>query len=238
MLSLSRKNIDYLGPKQHWLSLPGLLVVLAAHGLLFYMLWNQRPLPSPEQTVTLFAEVISQPASKKPAEAKPAPEPEPEPVELKPVKKPEPKPKVEQLVTKAPKTSQPESVVQPEPEPESVDEQDSVSDPVSEVPPRQMETGPVTLSTELSVSCPSLTAPVYPAISRRMGEEGKLVLRVELDEHGDVDDAQVVDSSGYARLDNAALEAVKNWQCRPSTRNGQPVRAVALQPFDFVLQGN
>lgn len=241
MLTLSQKNVDYLGSRQHWFSLPGLLLVLVAHGLLFYMLWNQRPLPSPEQTVTLYAEVISPPAPKKAPEDKPTPEPEPEPVKLKPVKKPESKPKIEQLVAKASKAPKSEPVVQqpePEPEPEPVVEQDVVPDPVSEVPPRQMETGPVTLSTELSVSCPSLTAPVYPAISRRMGEEGKLVLRVELDERGRVDDAHVVDSSGYARLDKAALEAVKNWQCRPSMRDGQPVRAVALQPFNFVLQGN
>jgi protein TonB len=101
-----------------------------------------------------------------------------------------------------------------------------------------MPAGPVTLSSELSVSCPKLTAPTYPAISRRMGEEGKLVLRVELDENGRIDDAKVIDSSGYERLDTAALTAVKSWQCNPSRRNGQPIRAVALQPFNFVLQGN
>ena len=89
-----------------------------------------------------------------------------------------------------------------------------------------------------SVSCPKLTAPDYPAISRRMGEEGKLVLRVELDETGHIDEAKVINSSGYDRLDAAALTAVKSWQCNPSLRNGQPVRAVALQPFNFVLQGN
>jgi len=94
------------------------------------------------------------------------------------------------------------------------------------------------LSSELSVSCPTLTPPEYPAISRRMGEEGKLVLRVELDESGRIDDAKVINSSGYERLDAAALTAVKSWQCNPSLRNGQPVRAVALQPFNFVLQGN
>ena len=115
---------------------------------------------------------------------------------------------------------------QPEPEPE----------PAPAVP--QISTGPVLLSSELSVSCPELAAPVYPSISRRMGEEGKLVLRVELDEKGRVDKARVATSSGYSRLDNAALETVRKWRCKPSTREGQAVRAVALQPFNFVLQGN
>ncbi|SET33433.1 outer membrane transport energization protein TonB [Nitrosomonas marina] len=235
MQSLTRKNADYLGSKQNFISLPGLLFVLVAHGALAYILWNQRLVPQPEQMVTLFAEIISQPAPES------APEPkqqEPVPVKLKPVKKPEIKPKIKRLATKAPELPEPVPVVQPDPEPEPVIEQEVFSEPVTKVPPRQMETGPVTLSSELSVSCPKLTAPTYPAISRRMGEEGKLVLRVELDESGHIDEAQVVDSSGYTRLDNAALEAVRNWQCRPSMRNGQPVRAIALQPFNFVLQGN
>ena len=101
-----------------------------------------------------------------------------------------------------------------------------------------MPAGPVTLSAELSVGCPQLNAPAYPPLSRRLGEEGKLVLRVELDEKGNVHVAQVVDSSGFKRLDEAAMAAVKTWRCNPPMRNGQPVRAIALQPFNFVLQGD
>ena len=62
--------------------------------------------------------------------------------------------------------------------------------------------------------------------------------RVELDDTGRVTSAKVQNTSGFARLDEAALSAVLKWQCTPPTRNGQPVRAVALQPFNFVLQGN
>ncbi|MBX3628445.1 MAG: energy transducer TonB [Nitrosomonas sp.] len=237
MQSLSQKNINYyLGSKQSLVSLPGILFVLIIHGALFYMLWTQRIMPQPEQLVTLFAEVISLPEPKTQPEVKP----EPVPAKLQPIQKPEPKPKVKQLVAKVPKISQPQPVVLPEPEPESETiEEEFIPKPVAEAPTRpQMPAGPVTLSSELSVSCPSLAAPTYPAISRRMGEEGKLVLRVELDENGRIDSARVIDSSGYDRLDNAALEAVRSWRCRPSMRDGQPVRAVALQPFNFVLQGN
>jgi len=156
---------------------------------------------------------------------------------LQPLQKPEPKPKIKQLATKAPDTSTPQPVVLPEPEVEPV-EKEYTPPPVETPAKPQMPAGPVTLTSELSVSCPSLTAPTYPAISRRMGEEGKLILRVELDESGRIENARVVDSSGYDRLDNAALEAVKSWQCKPAMRNGEPVRAVALQPFNFVLQGN
>lgn len=233
MQSLSRKNIEYLGPQQRLISLPGLLFVLLVHAALFYFLWNQRLIPPPEQMVTLFADLITLPAPN----TAPKVIPEPPPVKLQPAKKPVIIPKQEHLAAKTPAEPKQEHI-EPLPEPEPVMEQAKEAGPVAEAPPTQMQTGPVTLSSELSVSCPKLTAPAYPAISRRMGEEGKLVLRVELDENGRIDDAKVINSSGYERLDEAALAAVKNWQCNPSLRNGQPVRAVALQPFNFVLQGN
>ncbi|MDV6346560.1 energy transducer TonB [Nitrosomonas sp. Is35] len=235
MHSLSRKNIDYLGQQQHFISLPGLLFVLVVHAALFYFLWHQRLIPNPEQALTLFAELITPPAPVTPPKASP----EPAPVKLQPVKKPVVKPKQEQLVAKSPKVSE-KKQAEPAPKPvqEPVTEQVTAAPPVVEAPPKQMPTAPVALSSELSVSCPKLTPPEYPAISRRMGEEGKLVLRVELDENGHIDNAKVLNSSGYERLDAAALSAVKSWQCNPSLRDGQPVRAVALQPFNFVLQGN
>ncbi len=235
MQSLSRKNIEYVGSQQRFISLPGFLFVLIAHAALFYVLWNQRLIPPPEQMVTLFAELIASPVT----DASPKALPEPIPVKLQPAKKPVIKPKQERLVAKSPVTPKQEYVESlPEPFRESVADQGTESMSVAGAPPTQMSAGPVTLSSELSVSCPKLTAPTYPAISRRMGEEGKLVLRVELDENGRIDDAKVIDSSGYERLDTAALTAVKSWQCNPSQRNGQPIRAVALQPFNFVLQGN
>ncbi|MBL8500625.1 MAG: energy transducer TonB [Nitrosomonas sp.] len=232
MHSLSRKNIDYLERQQRFISLPGLLFVLVVHAVLFYFLWHQRLIPHPEQALTLFAELITPPAPVTPPKASP----EPTPVKLQPVKKPVVKPKQEQLVAKSPKVSEKKQA-----EPALKPVQEPVTEQVSAAPPgapKQMPTAPVTLSSELSVSCPKLTPPEYPAISRRMGEEGKLVLRVELDENGHIDNAKVLNSSGYERLDAAALSAVRSWQCNPSLRDGQPVRAVALQPFNFVLQGN
>jgi protein TonB len=95
----------------------------------------------------------------------------------------------------------------------------------------------VVLSGELAISCPERTPPSYPSLSRRLGEEGKAVLRVELDETGQVDRATIKTSSGYARLDEAALAAVRHWHCNAAKRDGVAVRAVAIQPFNFVLEG-
>jgi protein TonB len=70
-----------------------------------------------------------------------------------------------------------------------------------------------------------------------LGETGKVVLRVSLDKAGNVAKASVDRSSGFPRLDEAALMAVRDWRCTPALRNGQAVEATALQPFNFVLEG-
>ncbi|TYP94475.1 MULTISPECIES: energy transducer TonB [Nitrosomonas] len=100
----------------------------------------------------------------------------------------------------------------------------------------QMPSGPVMLSSELSVICPVMNSPSYPSRSRILGEHGKLMLKLELDESGRVKKAQVTNSSGYSRLDEAAITAVKTWRCKPPLQNGQPVPVIAFQPFSFVLK--
>jgi TonB family protein len=69
--------------------------------------------------------------------------------------------------------------------------------------------------------------PPYPEISRRLGERGKTVLRVEIDEHGSVIDDYVRRSSGSDRLDHTALTFVKdNWRWQPPSNRCRPVAAV------------
>ncbi|MEI7612830.1 MAG: TonB family protein [Betaproteobacteria bacterium] len=97
---------------------------------------------------------------------------------------------------------------------------------------------PVTLNSELSVVCSARTLPAYPSISRRLGEEGIVTLQVALDEHGKVSSTHIAISSGHPRLDEAARAAIMTWHCSPALHNAQPVRATALQPIKFILQGN
>jgi protein TonB len=92
-----------------------------------------------------------------------------------------------------------------------------------------------TLGPELAVQCPERMPPHYPAQAKRQREEGEVRLRVKLDENGRVASVTVVSSSGSPRLDEAARTAIESWRCRPAQRDGQPVRAVALQSLAFVL---
>ena len=97
---------------------------------------------------------------------------------------------------------------------------------------------PVVLSGDLSVSCPVRTAPKYPRISLKMDEEGSVIVRVKLDKEGNIAEASVKSSSGYKRLDDAAISAVQTWKCHPAMRDNIAVEAYALQPFEFKLEGN
>jgi protein TonB len=98
-------------------------------------------------------------------------------------------------------------------------------------------TPPVTASVDdLAVICPVRTAPRYPPQSRHLREQGEVTLRVEIDERGLVGAVDVIKSSGYARLDAAARAALLTWRCNPALRDGMPVRAIAIQRLEFVLE--
>ena len=68
-----------------------------------------------------------------------------------------------------------------------------------------------------------LTQPSYPMSSIHLGEAGALALDILVGADGRVRDAKVSKSSGYDRLDQAAVsEAKQHWHLRPATRNGVP----------------
>jgi protein TonB len=78
-------------------------------------------------------------------------------------------------------------------------------------------------------------APAYPPVSRRFGEQGRVLLRVLVSENGLAQSVQLDSSSGYEKLDRAAIEAVKKWSFIPAKRSNQPVSAYVLVPVKFSL---
>ncbi|MCK5720199.1 MAG: energy transducer TonB [Thiomargarita sp.] len=77
--------------------------------------------------------------------------------------------------------------------------------------------------------------PKYPRISRRRGEEGKVLLKVKVSKQGTANLVQVKQSSGYQRLDNAAYQAVNRWLFVPAKENGQVVSGWVIIPIIFKL---
>ena len=69
-----------------------------------------------------------------------------------------------------------------------------------------------------------------------MGEEGRVILRVLVNERGLPDDVQLRTSSGFSRLDSVALETVRQWKFVPARRGDTPVSAWVLVPISFSLR--
>jgi protein TonB len=78
--------------------------------------------------------------------------------------------------------------------------------------------------------------PAYPIQSRRLGEQGQVVLRVLVGEDGAAQKAQVQQTSGYDRLDRAALATVLTWRYVPGKRGGVPEAMWFDVPIQFVLE--
>lgn len=78
--------------------------------------------------------------------------------------------------------------------------------------------------------------PDYPSLSRRLGEEGRIILRVLITPEGLPRDIQLQASSGFPRLDQAALQTVRRWRFAPAMRGDEPLAAWVLVPIRFNLE--
>jgi protein TonB len=195
----------------------GLLFVLLLHGAALYGLWHYRLIPAPAEAATLMVQLIDPAVPDKPEPHKP---------EVRPIAPP--RFEHTHLVVDTPVVHPDEMRVPPP----------AVVEYVSPTPAAPtLPLPPVVLAGELSVSCPERSPPDYPSLSMRLNEQGRIVLRVELDADGKITGVSIKTSSGFLRLDDAAMNAVKTWHCKPALRDGIPTPAIALQPFDFILEG-
>jgi periplasmic protein TonB len=80
-------------------------------------------------------------------------------------------------------------------------------------------------------------APAYPSLSRRAGEQGRVVLRVLVSPSGKADEVEIRTSSGHHRLDESARDTVRRWRFIPAKRGDEPVQAWVLIPISFRLEG-
>jgi protein TonB len=78
--------------------------------------------------------------------------------------------------------------------------------------------------------------PPYPRESRLSGEHGTVLLAVSLSSDGSVQSLAIKESSGFSRLDTAALQAVKSWKFRPAKLAGVSISSSIYVPVKFVLR--
>ncbi|WP_170106939.1 energy transducer TonB [Agitococcus lubricus] len=100
----------------------------------------------------------------------------------------------------------------------------------AEPPPETEITPPRSDASSLNNANPS-----YPAMSRRLAEQGKVLLDVLILANGTVGEIKLKQSSGFKRLDDAALQAVKQWRFQPAKRGNQAIDYWYVLPISFSL---
>ncbi|MDO9145616.1 energy transducer TonB [Rhodoferax sp.] len=103
--------------------------------------------------------------------------------------------------------------------------------PAPPVPPK-----PVQRIAPVIDAAKNCVKPEYPATSKRLEEEGLVLLRFMIDEGGKVIESRIETSSGYARLDEAARAALSRCQFKPGTADGTPERSWASLKYVWRLE--
>ncbi|XHO59104.1 hypothetical protein BCC0191_002148 [Burkholderia ambifaria] len=213
--------------------------VLAAHAIMLTAAWLHRNAPPPKsvEVQSITAQLIA-PA---PIAQQVAAESIPQPAPPKPT--PRVKPKVEpKPVQKAAKPA-PQPVAQsPAPSPTPAPAADPTPAPAAPAPAAPAATpGPARETMQVSApkNVPTLQCnfvkPDYPSMSRRRGESGTAYVHFVVGVTGKIESVELQKSSGYPRLDDAALDAMRSTTCRPYIENGQAIRAARTQPYNFGL---
>lgn len=223
--------------RQTRISPAALIGVTLAHagllGLLVFMPEAPEPLTPPRP---LMVSLVQPKVETPPPEPRPPqPKPKPEPV-AKPVVKPPPI-----LAVKPTPAPLPQPVIEiPEPTPTPAPE------PVAEVSP------PPAPAIEVAQAAPSPPQPAtparpadylanpkppYPALSKRLGEEGTVRLNILVNPDGSVAQLELLESSGHPRLDRSAMTTVRSqWKFEPARRGGRAVAAWVIVPIQFTLR--
>jgi len=113
----------------------------------------------------------------------------------------------------------------PPPAPEVVAESTIASEPPPVIPPR------------FNADYLQNPAPAYPALARRMHEQGRVLIRVLVSIDGLPERVELKTSSGFTRLDHSALETIRNWKFVPARQGEQKVAAWVVVPITFTLDG-
>ena len=229
---------DSLSPAVHGLRNTAVVAGIAlAHGAALWVLQGALRPPTPEIIVpaVLLSEFVTPPAP--PAPPPPAPPPPPTPA---PPPRPAPAPKPRPAPRPQPA---PAPVVQPEPNAPVVGAAPAEPAPVSAPPAPAAPPTPPAPPAPPRIELPSSNAaylnnpaPAYPALSKRMGEQGKVLLRVLISADGRPEQVEIRQSSGFDRLDRQAQETVMRWRFVPGKRNGVAEAMWYLVPINFVLE--
>lgn len=189
--------------------------------------WTPPP-PAPAMQASILPPSPLPMAAPEPAKP-PAPKPRPTPVKRQP--RPTPPPMVSQRASPAPV-----AVAAPAPQPVSQADSAPPSPPAEKADKAAAPAAP-TSAPRFDAAYLNNPEPPYPAVSRRLGEEGRVLLNVQVEPDGSPRQVRVARSCGYPRLDEAARGAVEKWRFVPARQGERPVAASVNVPIHFRLDG-
>jgi protein TonB len=215
--------------------LPIIAVTVLVHAVIVVALWHARPWAAgPKPPSSIEVALIAPPAPEKP--------------------KPPPPPKVvrdrvaaqssQPSATVAPVTAQPLPVVAlvpPSLTPMPVESPIRVIEAsvVAAAPPTERIVAPPPVEVvppRFDASYLDNPAPLYPASAKRAGEEGRVLVRVLVSADGRAQSVEVAQTSGFTRLDAAAIDAVRRWRFVPARRGDATLAAHVNVPIVFSLR--
>ena len=183
----------------------------------------QSPEPKPLEVPLLTTQLESAPIIQTPPEPEPPKPPEPQRPEPE---RPQPKPKPPETAPLAPKPI--------ERQPAAPRANASTTSTTRGEPAATRSDADTTLTgARFDADYLHNPAPAYPSYSRRMKERGSVFVLVQVSAEGSALQVTLHQSSGYDRLDEAALQAIKQWRFVPAKRGTTPVPASVVVPIQF-----
>jgi len=196
-----------------------LAVVIGLHVGVFLLILATKTVVPQIMEMPLIVDLLQAAPIEKPPVAKPLPMLKPQPVKQQKTPAPQtPTPQIEATQSSLPAPAAPVAV------PAEIK-------PAPPAPPAEPFVQP-----RFDANYLKNPAPNYPPLSRRMGEEGKVILRVLVNPQGAADRVEVKTSSGSQRLDDAAVNTVKLWKFIPAKRGETAVQSAVLVPIIFKLE--
>jgi protein TonB len=166
--------------------------------------------------------------------APPPPKPVP-PAHTKPKVQPKPTPSPKPTPTPLPQAAAPSPTPIESPAPTPPAPAAPATPPAEAAPAIGRQTMEISAPKNVAHLDCNIARPDYPTLSKRRGETGTAYVKFVVGLTGKLENIELKKSSGFSRLDDAALAAVRASACKPYLENGQPIRAAYTQPYDFNL---
>jgi len=200
-----------------------LTLVIGAHAASLLLLLTFRTLPPTVEDTPLTVDLLQPPAPQPTAQPKPLPVAAQTPQKARPTPQPQvQQPRLEPTRSQAASSDAPAAPsVAPAP-----------AAPAAAAAPAAESSSPARFDADYLNNPP----PPYPPLSKRMGEEGRVILRVLVTPQGAAETLEVKTSSGSPRLDTAAVNTVRNWRFVPARRGEAAVQSWVLVPIVFKLE--